>query len=85
MTSDILIYRGKYGDQYWLVDTPARRDAAFRALFRQLDEWHCYEEEDAKHLEAARDGNMKAVRGILESRRSYEYEEWDIETAEIAE
>jgi len=81
----ILVYHGKHGDQYWLVDTPERLAAAMRALFADLDDWGCYVDEPADLLAAARGGDMRAVKRILESRNGCEYEGWDIEDAEIAE
>lgn len=83
MTAAILIYHGKYGDQYWLVDTPERLEAAQRGLFAQLDEWGCYESDGESNvmLEAARGGDIRYIRHFLEARRDYEYEGWDIEQA----
>ena len=40
----ILIYHGKHGDDYYLVDTPERLEAALQRLFQQLDDWGCYDE-----------------------------------------
>jgi 2-phospho-L-lactate guanylyltransferase (CobY/MobA/RfbA family) len=34
----ILVYHSKYDSDYYLVDTPARLEAAQRQLFAQLDE-----------------------------------------------
>lgn len=84
MSTDILIYSGKYGDQYWLVDTPQRLEGAQRALFQQLDENGCYGY-DQRCIREARYGDIQAIRYILEERRSCEYEYWDIEKAEVAE
>jgi hypothetical protein len=83
---DILIYHGKHGDQYWLVDTPARMNLAMKALFQQLDDMGCYEE-DVRFdvLDNARRGGMQCIKAILESRCGYEYESWDTDIAEIAE
>jgi hypothetical protein len=82
--ADILVYKGKHGRSYWLIDTPVRRDAAFRTLFEILDECCCYEDgEDG--LTEARAGDAKAIRSLLERHNGYEYEEWDIEFAEIPE
>jgi len=78
-TIRILVYRGKHGDEYWLADTPARTKQAMTALFNQLDEEGFYEDENVNHLEMARDGDFKAIKGILESRECYEYEEWSLE------
>lgn len=77
----ILIYHGKHGDEYYLADTPAQLEAAQRQLFKQLDDWHCYDDEDADHLARARSGKIRAIRGILESRCCYEYEGWELEEA----
>lgn len=82
-TIDILVYHGKHSDEYYLVDTPKRLEAAQRRLFEQLDQWGYYEDEDIRHLTAARDGDIQAICGILQSRTHCEYEEWEIEEAEI--
>jgi GTP cyclohydrolase I len=85
---DILIYHGKHGDQFWLVDTPARMNAAMRSLFKQLDDMRCYKSENTRFnemLALARNGGVCCIKAILESRCGYEYESWDIEAAEIAE
>jgi hypothetical protein len=74
----ILVYHSKYDSDYYLVDTPARLEAAQRQLFAQLDEGSCYDDEDASHLAQARRGKIRAIRGILESRRCCEYEGWEI-------
>ncbi len=73
----ILIYHGKYGDEYLLADTPARIRAALRRLFKLLDEQGCYE--DQPHVEEARNGDDRAIRFILASRKGCEYEDWDLE------
>jgi NTP pyrophosphatase (non-canonical NTP hydrolase) len=82
-TIRILIYKGKHGDQYWLADTPARLVQAQTALFKQLDEQGFYEDEDQDHLKQARAGNIRAIRGILDSRQCCEYEEWELEHVEV--
>ena len=76
----ILVYHGKYGDEYWLADTPERMDAARRKLFQMLDEQGFCQEHEA-HLAEARAGDAKAIRWILEVHRDYEYEGWDLEAA----
>ena len=76
----ILIYHGKYGDEYWLADTPERLEAAQRKLFAQLDEWGCYGD-DEEHIAEARAGDIRATCWLLETHRSGEYESWDIEEA----
>ena len=84
MMTDILIYHGKHGKSYWLVDTPARLAAAKQTLFHQLDEDGYYEDDVADDLlTAARVGNPKAIQRILDFRNGYEYEEWDIESVEV--
>lgn len=84
MSADILVYSGKYDHQYWLVDTPQRLEGAQRALFQQLDENGFYGY-DQRYIREARNGDIRAIRYILEERRSCEYEYWDIEKAEITE
>jgi hypothetical protein len=76
----ILVYKGKYGTDYWLADTDEQLDAAFTRLFTMLDSWGCYEE-DQEHLYEAREGNIRAIRFILSVRQDYEYEEWNLEEA----
>ena len=76
----ILIYHGKYGDEYWLADTPERLEAAMRKLFARLDEWHCYED-DEEGIAEARAGNIRAIKWVLQRRQDYEYEGWDLEEA----
>lgn len=80
-TLKILVYRGKHGNAHWLADTPTRAAQAREALFCQLDEMGCYE--DDKGLEKARAGDARAIEIILEGRRGYEYENWDYEYAEV--
>jgi hypothetical protein len=72
-----MIYRGKYGDEYWLADTPARLEAAKRKLFTSLDEWGCYQDDEG--LEEARKGDIRWISNILERHRDGEYEEWELE------
>jgi hypothetical protein len=76
----ILIHHGKYGDEYWLADTPERLEAAMRKLFARLDEWGCYED-DEEGIAEARDGDIRAIKWILQRRQDYEYEGWDLEEA----
>lgn len=77
----ILIYHGKHGDQYWLADTPDRLEAALRKLFTELDALGCYAEDESRSLtlQKAREGDARSIRHILESHKSYEYENWDLE------
>lgn len=88
MSGNLLVYHGKHSDHYWLIDTPARHDAAMVALFQLLDEFGCYHSIDNKKcleaLAVARSGNLKFIKAILESHNGYEYESWDIEYAEDA-
>ena len=58
-------------------------DAAFLALFRYFDGeyWDFYSEVPKKQLSLlnkARGGDAKAARKLMEIRRSYEYEYWDV-------
>lgn len=78
----ILIYKGKHGDQHWLADTPTRAVQAREALFRQLDGYGFYED-DEDNLEQARAGNAQAIEIILDRRNGYEYEEWRYEHVEV--
>ena len=77
---DILVYHGKHGKDYYVVDTPAQMEAAQRLLFEQLDEYHCYEDDDPDDVAAARAGKIKAIKHLLHLHRDggYEYEGWDI-------
>lgn len=81
-TLKILVYRGKHGDQYWLADTPTRSTQAREALFRQLDEMGCYEN-DENGLEKARAGDVQAIAIILDRRDGCEYEGWSYEYIEV--
>jgi hypothetical protein len=72
----IMIYRGKYGDEYWLADTHDQLKAAMRKLFTFLDGWQCYSNDVG--LKEAREGDIRAISRILEARRLYEYEEWQL-------
>lgn len=83
-TVEILVYFGKHGNTYWLVDTPARKRAAMRELFDLLDEEGCYQDEDEEHLAACRQGKPRAIEGMLYSRQSAEYESFEFEYATIA-
>ena len=73
----ILIYHGKHGKDYYLVDTPERLEAAMRQLFQQLDDCGCYED-DEQDVAEARSGNIKAITWVLKRHAGYEYEEWEI-------
>jgi len=72
----ILVYHGKYGDEYWLANTPEQKITALKRLFTFLDSMGCYEGEE--NLAQAREGNKAAIIGILNSRACCEYESWDI-------
>jgi hypothetical protein len=72
----ILVYHGKHGDDHYLVDTPERLEAAKRRLFKQLDEWGCYEQEEG--VTEAREGDYHAICWLLDRHKGYEYEGWDI-------
>lgn len=76
----ILVYRGKYGREYWLANTDEQLSAALTKLFKRLDEWSCYED-DEDGIAEARAGNFKAIRSILVRHSDYEYEGWDLEEA----
>jgi len=76
-TIDILVYHGKHGDDYYLVDAPERLEAAQRQLFKQLDDWHCYDS-DEEGVPEARAGDYRAIRWLLDRHNGYEYEGWDI-------
>jgi len=39
----ILVYHGKYGDEYWLANTPEQKITALKRLFTFLDSMGCYE------------------------------------------
>lgn len=78
---EILVRHGKNCDLYYLIDTPERKAAAFIRLFKQLDECGCYDDYDGSVLALARAGDLKAVRGILDSRRKCEYEGWETRRA----
>jgi hypothetical protein len=72
---EILIHHGKYADIYYLADTPERKDAVFRRLFKQLDECGCYS--SCVSLTLARTGDIRAIKVLLDSHREREYEGWE--------
>jgi len=75
----ILVYHGKYGREYWVVDTQAQMNAALEALFNQLDGYGFYADiEDDDDLAPARAGNLKDIFSILSRRIHCEYERWEI-------
>lgn len=78
-TVSILVYHGKHDDEYWLADTPERLKTAQRQLFKRLDDWGCYEQEEG--VTEARAGDIRAIRWLLNRHEGYEYEGWDIEQA----
>jgi NTP pyrophosphatase (non-canonical NTP hydrolase) len=82
-TVRMLVCEGKYGPSYFLADTPARTVQALTAFFKRQDEKGYYSNEDKTHLAKARTGNMQAIKGILDSRQCYEYEEWSFEEIEV--
>jgi hypothetical protein len=79
-TVSILVYHGKHSNEHYLVDTPARLEAAQRRLFEQLDQWGCYEDNEEDVTEA-RAGDIRAIRWLLDRHSGYEYEGWDIREA----
>jgi hypothetical protein len=82
----ILVHFGKYNEQYWLVDTPARLDGAKRSLFCRLDEQGCYSRlEHTQSLKAAREGNISHINAILGIRNGIEGETWKIVSAMVVE
>lgn len=81
-TLRILVYNGKHGDAHWLADTPTRAAKAREALFCQLDEMGCYED-DEEGVKEARAGDTQAIAIILDRRNGYEYESWRYEYAEV--
>ncbi len=74
----ILAHEGKHGIQYWVIDNREQVNAAMRALFNQLDDEGCYEEEDEWTLSAARKGDHGAIYKILKARQDAEYEKWEV-------
>ena len=78
---EILIHHGKYSDIYYLADTPERKDAAFRRLFKQFDECGCYCNCILSVLDSARAGDIRAIRELLDSRCKCEYEAWEARRA----
>lgn len=85
-TLRVLVSHGKYGDTYFLADTPARIGQALKAFFHQQDEEGYYEDEVKKDLlEAARNGDITAVKQILDERQYCEYEEWGFDVILVPE
>jgi len=85
--NNLLVYHGKHSDHYWLIDTPARHDAAMVALFNLMDEYGYYRNLGARNnaiLSAARGGDLKYIKHLLNACASHEYQSWEIETAKDA-
>lgn len=81
MTTNILIYHGKHGNQYWVVDTEARLAHAEWELFQVLDDLGCYDDaeaEEAHWVTAARSGSSWCARKLFDAHNSREYECWEI-------
>lgn len=82
----ILVYKGKYSNEFWMADTPERTAGAQAALFRMLDEDGCYDYEvDVQLVQRARSGQHRAIELILQRRNGFEYETWGFEEAKVAE
>lgn len=77
----ILMYRGKHERTYWLADNKERLEAAFKKLFKILDDFCCYDD-DVPGIVAARGGDINAIRAILYKRKHCEYECWDLISAD---
>lgn len=78
----ILVHHGKYGNTYWLADTPTREAQAKEELFRHLDSMHYYDvcdsDRESELICRARDGDMKSIFSLLSARAWAEYEGWEI-------
>ena len=79
----VLIYGNrKQGDDIYDISTPEKEAAAYLLLFEDLDiEWHVYECGDLsavhkKWYKEAKAGNADSAKKLLNSRRSYECEEF---------
>lgn len=82
----ILVYKGKYSNEFWMADTPERTAGAQAALFKLLDEDGCYDYEvDVQMVALARSGRPGAIKLILQSHNGFEYETWGFEEAKVAE
>jgi hypothetical protein len=75
----ILVYYGRYEDEYWLADTPAQKEASLRRLFKFLDDLGCYVD-DEDFIQEARAGSIHAITQILKIHNRREYESWDFLT-----
>lgn len=78
----ILRYRGRHYDIYFDVSTGEKEQRTYLALFNYLDTVcgyyrQVYGDENLA-LGGGRSGDWKDAKWMLQLRREYEYEKWDI-------
>lgn len=81
MPVKMLVHTGKAGQCMWVVDTTEKLEAAFLELFALLDEQGVYDNDDAKIVERARNGEVFAARDLLRNHKFNEYEGYEITNA----
>lgn len=80
-TIAVLIWRQKHGDYYVAARDGGEELRAYLHIFKMMDEQGYYSYDDALGAdekvgyEAARGGNAKAAKWLLDCRSGYEYEE----------
>jgi len=78
----ILIWKSKHGDVYVYARTPEEEKRAWLYLFKCMDEnrYYCDLDRDkADAYKAAKEGNAKAAKWLLEMRSGGEYEQVETE------
>ena len=81
LSTRVLILHGKHADVAFDA-TGSRIDQAFLEafLYQDLVMGYYVDAEEVEALQAARSGDIKAARHILDLRDRYEYETWDLMT-----
>ena len=77
----ILLYHGKTGPSCWLADTRDQLNAAMQAMFREIDTLGCYSSyprEFYQAFTAARNGDARQTRAILNMRNGRKWESWEL-------
>ncbi len=87
----VLVYHGKHGDCYVSARTPEEMAKAYLYLFNQMDSMGYYDYEDAldvveaKAYVAAKAGDGRAAKWLLDCRSGGEYETIDVEWVVVPE
>lgn len=84
MITKILVYHGRYDDIYIDVSTAEKERQAYLALFRFINQvTGCYiprymNVDMRNAFDGALAGDWRAAKWLLQLRRDYDYEKWDI-------